>query len=246
VSDWAFAGVVCLGIVTLPALALAGGGESRQDATYRLTEQQTSSTTAEKFKFDYVNPDDPQGKPPAVEKVVTKLPPGGRFDVSVPGSCTASDVELMAQGADACPKNSLIGGGVVTVDTGLPEPGRFVTADVVFANNAEDPGGEFIYFNTLRDSPDARTVIRADVRKAKTITRAGMLPGTPPDGGSIDTVDIKVDSISKGGKNYITTPSHCKEGGWITRVRFFYPDDVSQAVRTRTPCRGTPKPEAVR
>jgi len=221
----------------VPALALAGGGDSRQDATYKLTQKKPGQGTAEKFKFDYVNPDDPQGKPPAVERVVTKLPPGGRFDASVPGSCTASDAELMAQGAAACPDDSLIGGGVVTVDTGLPEPGRFVTADIVFANNEDDPQGEFIYINTVRDAPLARTVIRADVKGGKTITEGGMLPGTPPDGGSIDTVDLDVDSISKGGDNYITTPNRCgKRGNWITRVRFFYPDDVSQAVRTVNPC----------
>ncbi len=231
------AGVVCLGIA-VPALALAGGPNSRQDATYKLTQTKPSSPTAERFKFDYVNPDDPEAKPPAVEKVITKLPPGGRFDASVPGSCTATDPELMAQGADACPKNSLIGGGVVTVDTGVPGPGRIVTADVVFANNAEDPDGEFIYINTVRDGSLARTVIRADVRRSKTITSAGMLPGTPPDGGSIDTVDLRVDSVTRGNKSYATTPPRCKRGGWITRVRFFYPDDVSQVEKTRTPCFG--------
>ena len=223
-------------VLVMPTLALAGGTESRQEATYKLTQKLAGQGTGEKFKFDYVNPDDPESKPPAVEKVVTKLPRRGRFDPSVPESCTATDAELMAQGAAACPEDSLIGGGVVTVDTGLPEPGRFVTADVVFVNNAEDPDGEFVYVNTVRDGSLARTVIRADVRRRKTITTAGMLPGTPPDGGSIDTVDLEVDSISKGGRNYITTPPRCREDHWVTRVRFFYPDDVSQAVRTRTPC----------
>jgi hypothetical protein len=230
--------VVCLGIAAVPALALAGGPNSRQDATYKLTQTQPSSSTAEKFKFDYVNPDDPQGKPPAVAKVVTKLPRGARFDTSVPGSCTASDAELMAQGAGACPEDSLIGGGVVTVDTGLPGPGRIVTADVVFANNAEDPEGEFIYINTVRDGGLARTVIRADVRKRKTVTVAGMLPGLPPDGGAIDTVDIKVNAVTEGNNFYATTPRRCKPGGWITSVRFVYPDGVSQVEKTRTPCVG--------
>ena len=231
------AGAVCLGIAIAPGLALAGGEGSRQEATYKLTQERPSAPTAETFKFDYVNPDDPEGKPPAVERVVTKLPPGGRFDASVPGSCTASDAELMAQGAEACPADSLLGGGVVTVDTGLPGPARIVTADIVFANNAEDPEGEFIYINTVRDGSLARTVIRADVQDSKTVTKAGMLPGTPPDGGAIDTVDLKVDSVRKGNKSYITTPPRCKPGGWITRVRFFYPDGVSQAEKTRTPCR---------
>jgi hypothetical protein len=225
----------CAGVAALPAFALAGS-DSRQEASYTLTEELAGQGTGERFEFDYVNPDDPTAKPPAVQKVVTKLPRRGRYDVSVPGSCGATDAELMALGADACPEDSLIGGGVVTVDTGLPEPARIVTADVVFANNADDPDGEFIYINTVRDGSLARTVIRADVRRRKTVTLAGMLPGTPPDGGSIDTVNLEIDSISEGKDNYITNPPRCRDGRWVMRVRFFYADDVSQLERTRTPC----------
>ena len=230
-------------VISVPALAFAGQPDSRQEATYRLTEELAGQGTGEVFHFDYVNPDDPEGKPPAVEKVVTKLPRRGRFDTSVPASCGATDAELMAMGADACPEDSLIGGGVVTVDTGLPEPARIVTADVVFANNADDPDGEFIYINTVRDAPLARTVIRADVRRRKTVTLAGLLPGTPPDGGAIDTVDLEVDALARGHDNYITNPPRCRDGYWVTRVRFFYPDDVSQVERTRSPCS---QPDAAR
>ena len=126
--------------------------------------------------------------------MVTILPKGARYDASVPGSCTASDEELMLQGAAACPEDSRIGGGVITVDTGVPGPGRIVTADTEFFNNAEDPEGEFIYLNTVRGS-SARTVIRADVTGRTTVTEAGMLPGTPPDGGAIDTVDVEVTRV---------------------------------------------------
>jgi hypothetical protein len=223
--------------LAFPALALAGDAGSRQEATYRLTQELPGKSTGEKFRFDYVDPENPDGKPPAVQRVVTKLPRRGQFDASVPGSCGASDAELMAQGAAACPRDSLLGGGVVTVDTGLPEPARIATADVVFANNADDPTGEFIYINTVRDAPVARTVIRADVKRRKTITNAGFLPGVPPEGGSIDTVDIEIDPISERGRNYITTPPRCREGHWVTKLRFSYPDGESQVVRTRTPCK---------
>src|SRR5207247_6235597 len=145
-------------------------------------------------------------------------------DPSVPGSCTASDAELMALGAQACPEDSAIGGGVVTVDTGFPGPARIVTADVEFFNNASDPQGEFIYLNTVRGS-GARTVIRADVRRRKTITEASMLPGTPPDGGAIDNVDLTVLAAGSGSGDYITTPRRCPARGfWTTHVRFTYAD----------------------
>jgi hypothetical protein len=217
------------------ATALAGG--SRQEAHYTLSSHRPHHGTAERFVFDYRNPNDPKAKPPAVRRVVTILPRGAHYNPSVPGSCTASDAELMAQGGQACPKSSAIGGGVVTVDTGIPGPGRIVTADVDFFNNAKDSEGEFIYVNTVRGA-GARTVIRADVKRRKTITPAGMLPGSPPDGGAIDTVNLKVAAVHSRAGNYITTPRRCRSRGfWRTRVRFTYADDVTQTVPDRTGCK---------
>jgi hypothetical protein len=213
---------------------------SRQTASFTLDQQRPARSTGEHFQFDYVNPDDAEAKPPAVTRVVTMLPPGGRFDPSVPGSCTASDEQLMLQGAAACPADSAIGGGVVTVDSGFPGPARIVTADVEFFNNAEDPAGEFIYLNTVRGT-SARTVIRADAGRDRTVTTPPFLPGTPPDGGAIDTVDLRVSNISRvvDGKrrNYITTPPRCpRSGQWVTKVSFTYGDDVTQTVPTANSC----------
>ena len=212
----------------------------RQTSSYMLTQERPNRPTGERFAFDYVNPDDSQAKPPAVAEVVTVLPRGARYDTSVPGSCTASDAELTAQGAAACPLDSAIGGGVITVDTGVPGPGRIVTADTEFFNNAEDPDGEFIYLNTVRGT-GARTVVRADVTRRRTITTSPMLPGTPPDGGAIDTVDVDVAKVVRTvdgrRRGYITTPRRCRRGRWIAAVRFTYGDGVTQRAGTRNPCR---------
>ena len=121
-----------------------------------------------------------------------------------------------------------------------PGPGRIVTADTEFFNNAEDPDGEFIYLNTVRGT-DARTVIRADVTKRTTITDAGMLPGTPPDGGAIDTVDVVVERVKRTvdgeRRAYITTPPRCpRSRTWTAKVRFTYGEDYSQTVPTANPC----------
>ena len=208
-----------------------------QPSSYTQSAKRPASPTAERFKFDYVNPDDPAAKPPPVRKVVMILPRGARYDASVPGSCTASDEELTLEGGAACPPDSAIGGGVVTVDTGTPGPGRMVTADVEFFNNAEDPDGEFIYVNTIRDST-ARTIIRADVTRRRTITNVDMLPGSPPDGGAIDTVDLKVARVVRNGRAYITTPRTCpRKKRWITKVQFSYGDGYTQTVATRNRCR---------
>ena len=231
--------------VTVALLALSAGVWAAEDSPYQSSEYTLDQTrkarpTAEHFKFDYVNPDDPDAKPPAVKKVVTILPKGAKYDPSVPGSCTASDAELMAQGAAACPEDSRIGGGVITVDTGTPGPNRIVTADTEFFNNAEDSEGEFIYLNTVRDT-NARTVLRADVTERTTVTEAPMLPGTPPDGGAIDTVDVVVERVVRRidgqRRAYITTPPACpRKRTWRARVRFIYGDDYSQTVPTMNPC----------
>jgi hypothetical protein len=227
-------------LAAFAGIALAAEGPY-QTSDYTLSQKRVARPTGEHFVFDYVNPDDPEAKPPAVKKVVTILPKGAKYDASIPGSCTASDAELMAQGAAACPEDSRIGGGVITVDTGVPGPQRIVTADTEFFNNAEDPEGEFIYLNTVRGS-DARTVLRADVTRRRTVTTAPMLPGTPPDGGAIDTVDVEVLKVARRidgeRRAYITTPQRCRKSRtWFARVRFTYDDDYSQTVATPNACK---------
>ncbi len=223
------------------AIAVMAEEPPYQTSEYTLTQERTVRPTGEHFVFDYVNPEDPEAKPPAVRRVVTILPKGARYDASVPGSCTASDEELMLQGAAACPEDSRVGGGVITVDTGMPGPARIVTADTEFFNNAEDPEGEFIYLNTVRDS-GLRTVVRADVTRRRTITDAPMLPGTPPDGGAIDTVDVEVEKVVRTvdgvRRGYITTPARCpRSRTWFARVRFVYDDDYSQTIATPNRCK---------
>ena len=232
---FAVAGALALGAVAYAAY----GDYDRQAASFTLTEQRPGRGTAAQLVFDYQNPDDPNAKPPAVRRVVTILPRGARFDTSVPEQCTATDAELMAEGGAACPPGSAVGGGVVTVDTGFPGDARIVTADVEFFNNAD----ELIFLNTVRGSA-ARTVIRAAAEPRRTITEPGMLPGTPPDGGAIDTVDIHIDNVTRevdgALRNYITTPRVCRgrkhDRHWTTRVQFAYGDGVTQTVPTRTPC----------
>ena len=228
-------------VLTASAAVAIAVDSPYQTSSYTLDQKREHRPTGEHFQFDYVNPEDPEAKPPAVKKVVTILPKGARYDATVPGSCTASDAELMLQGAAACPEDSRIGGGVITVDTGMPGPGRIVTADAEFFNNAEDPVGEFIYLNTVRDT-SARTVVRADVTRRRTITTAPMLPGTPPDGGAIDTVDVEVLRVVRAvdgqRRAYITTPPTCpRKRTWNAKVRFEYGDDYSQTVATPNRCK---------
>jgi hypothetical protein len=220
---------------TAPA-ASAQAGESRQDAALTFTSGAPGQPTGLLLSIDYVNPDNPAAKPPAVRRVVTELAPGSRYDTGAPELCTASDAELMARGASACPSGSVVGRGVITIDTGFPGPNRIVTSDTTFLNNTD----ELIFLNAERQS-GGRAVTRSEVGERTVTSEAPPLPGTPPDGGAIDTVQIEDFQISRevGGevRSYITTPESCPPHGfWVNSVHFTYFDGVSQVVETRSPC----------
>ena len=68
---------VVAGVV--PHLALAQAPESRQVAKLAFAEQQPGVPSALDFEIDYRDPDDPEGKPPSVSKVVTRLASGARW-----------------------------------------------------------------------------------------------------------------------------------------------------------------------
>jgi hypothetical protein len=219
-----------LGIV---AVSAGVSGTSRQTAKLTFGDMKPGVATGLLESIDYVNPDDPAAKPPAVRRVVVKLAPGARFDTSAPELCTASDAELMLLGESACPLGSKVGQGVVTVDTGIPGPGRIVTADVKFFNNTN----QLIFLNTIRGT-SARTVIRGQVGSNEVVTDVAMLPGTPPDGGAIDTVHIYFPPLVRDGRAYVTTPPRCPPSRrWINQVSFTYADGVTQTVDSPSPCK---------
>jgi hypothetical protein len=218
------------------ALAQDSGAGSRQNAELTFTERKPDTTTGLNLAIDYRNPADPEGKPPAVRRVVTTLARGARYDTSAPDLCTASDAELMALGAGACPEGSVVGEGVITVDSGIPGPARFIVADTIFLNNTD----ELIFLSTVRGS-EARVVTRSEVTQRSVISEAPFLPGTPPDGGAIDTVRIEDFPIARERdgvqRSYIATPPTCPDRGWWTnRAQFTYHDGVTQVVNSRSPC----------
>jgi hypothetical protein len=224
-----------LGVLMLGAAAGSAGapGGSRQTASLTFDQTRPGTASGVSVGIDYVNPNDPSAKPPAVRRVVLSFAPGTRIDTSAPQVCTAPDAELMLLGGAACPAGSKVGSGVVTVDTGLPGPGRIVTADVDFFNNTH----QLIYVNTIRGT-GARTVIRAEVGSRDVITDAGMLPGTPPDGGAIDTVAVHFPPLVRDGRAYITTPPVCPPSHrWVNQATFTYADGVTQTVDTPNPCK---------
>jgi hypothetical protein len=223
--------VLLAAIATGSAPAQYGGG-AYQDAKLKFTEHRPGVSTGFRFRVDYVDPDDAGAQPPAVREVFLRFARGARFDTGARPSCSASDAELMAMGERACPPPTKLGEGVVTVDTGFPEPFRIVEADIDFLNNDH----ELIYVNTVRDSA-VRTIVRGTVGRRTLRTEVGMLPGAPPQGGAIDTARTLIGARVR---NYLTTPPSCPARGyWVNLMRFTYDGGVTQTVRSRSRCHAT-------
>src|SRR6478609_9610531 len=91
--------------VALGALALLAGPAAAEPATGpRETVDQSYTTTSPgtatglDFTSSYHADADPQSPPPPMRKMVFYPPAGFRFDTTIPGQCTATDVQLELQG----------------------------------------------------------------------------------------------------------------------------------------------------
>jgi hypothetical protein len=194
--------------------------------------EQPATSTGIRLKIDYVNPDDPEAKPPAVQTVVEKLADGTVIDTTVPEQCKASDQQLMAEGPGACPEGSFVGGGEVDLDTGTPGPGRIAAQKVTQFNNQD----ELILLFEGKGSP-TRAVSRAPIEGATITAQSPPLPGGPPDGfTAIKRVDLELQPRTKDGRAYIATPPTCPAGGWEHEMSFTYRDGETAVVKDGSPC----------
>jgi hypothetical protein len=237
-----------LGAVALlvPPAASAAAGGVRQYATFTFTSTKPHHRTAQILRVTFVNPTDPQAKPPVIKNIDTII--GGRYDTSVPGHCKATDQELLTFGNEACPLDSIEGVGFVTVDTGYPGPNRFFGAPTDFFSNTNEIIGlsQARLFTTGPPPPGwarQRQVTHAVMTSNKTINPIPYIPvGTPPDGGALASIFTYDYALSKGsGKRtraYITTPAHCpRSHEWVNKLIFTYGDGVTQTVDSPTPCK---------
>ena len=239
-----------LGVVLLaPTGSVIGKEASRQTATAVFGERLPASPTGASVRIRYRDPADPEGKPPAVQRVVTEFAPGTRIDTKVPAACEASDADLVSEGAEACPPQSRVGKGKVKLDTGV-EGSRFLENDLTLLNNT----GELILLTQQRgSSPPSRLVVRAKITGSHVIAELPPVPGGGSDGfTAIRDVDFTVSRITDrvGGetRSYITTPGTCPEvGRFANGFTFTYRDGVTQDVASPSPCsQPDRKPPAIR
>src|SRR5215212_425292 len=210
--------------VLSPSAAEAAARVEYRDA---FTTRATGSPSGRVFYDEYFDAEDPEAKPPAVQHVHIQFPKGTRIDTAAVPLCTASDAELMAQGASACDPKSQIGTEVFSFDTGFEGPNRIVTNDIAFLNNTD----ELIILTQERET-GVRVVVRGQVTRDTVDFELTPLPGTPPDGGADKREDATYPVTG-----WLTTPPTCpKSGKWTFRIDYTFRNGEKVTRTSDSPC----------
>src|SRR3954468_2279889 len=112
--------VGALALACAPPAGAQPGSGPREDVNESFTATQPDAPTGLAYTGTYHAAGDPQGNPPYMRRMQFVPPAGMRFDTTVPDQCTATDIQLEAQGPKACPPGSVIGSG--TADGLFYEP----------------------------------------------------------------------------------------------------------------------------
>jgi hypothetical protein len=203
----------------------------------RLTTTRPNAASGFRFVGTYHAAGNRRADPPYMRHMTSYSPPGMRFDTSVPPRCAASDIELAARGAAACPKGSRLGGGTVV--------GKWMgfenTLQADFLNNANE---QII----LVRSPVLATITRGRIRPDMSVDFAAptCFPVVPPAGCPVDNalqirssiaVAPYTRSVRGRVRSWLTTPPRCPAAGhWRTPVRLWWTDGSVDTVVTRQPC----------
>jgi hypothetical protein len=216
------------------ASAIPGyGPHSTVDGTTTTTQPNSSAGLGYAARYHAAN--DPDGDPPALRHLTIELPPGSRSDTSVPGRCAASDMQIMLQGESACPPSARVGSGEAT----LKQLGAGVSTYPTVLYNAEDQQLELVMSGD-RVVAVVHTYIHGTTLEGPVPTC--ITGGNPPDGCPFDQLTLLANHletvpISRGGRNYGTTPPTCpKSGRWRTRVKLYFGDGSVDDVITEAPC----------
>jgi hypothetical protein len=228
-------GIAAAAATTLACAYGTAAAASEPKVTYddTFTTPTPGASAGRIFNDSFADAGDPHAKPPPVSHFHLQLPPGAHFDTFAVAQCTASDAQLLAQGASACPAASRVGGEVFVGDTGFPEPNRYITADVDFLNEKDG----LIVVSRDR-ATGGRLVTHGVVGPNSEDLDVPMLPGTPPDGATDVREEARFTPASgPTGRAYLTTPPTCPAVGyWVLRATYTFRDGTVRAKESRSSC----------
>jgi hypothetical protein len=228
-------------VVAIAAVALGGGPAAdaavpRQVGSLTYTSTVPGASTGLVLNFLFQNPENPSQKPHAVAKMVVHSPAGSHIDTTVPPQCHASDAELMAQGAAACPPDSKIGSAVVVSATGGSGPFPPYTRTIITDFNNQD---EILAVGQNEDIPALRPVDHTKIQGNTTTTNFPPIPGAPPPDPftPFKSFHFEFQPYVRGGRVYNRTPPNCPSVGyWTMTLEFTYRDGVTQSAESHSPC----------
>jgi hypothetical protein len=219
---------VLLAGASLAAAAFAAPAEQGQSEVYeRVKLRFTSAAPGKRTGFVWTVKQRPvadDAQPPPVRRARLRFPRGTRFDTSAIPRCSATDDELQAQGASACPGASRLGGGSATVYLGSPDH----LAAVVDVFNAD--GAAVMLLST--QAGDVLRVLRGEIRGSVV---DATLPRVPVAGGkeaALTSVTVRLRAAGTRSRPWLRTPSKCPRGrAW----KFVYDIDYDDPPGRQTP-----------
>lgn len=219
-------------VAAVPALAATTGSDSRAELRVALATTAPSQPTALEIHVRYMHPDDPNAKPPPLTKATFALPAGTLIDNNARPRCTATDAEFQLLGRDACPAESQVGTGTLTVMEGLPSDPS--TYDSTFFNG----DGEIVELVSVPGTNVTAGLDRLKISGSTLTANPPFLPGGPPDGRTaVREINAKFDAGPAGARPYIVSPSSCPDSGvWTSRGSFDFADGGSSTVESSSPC----------
>jgi hypothetical protein len=213
-----------LGAVTASADTTPAG-----DFSFQFSSTQPGTPTGLAFRQLYKNPSDPNAKPSPVRRFLFGAPAGTVFDGSAVPACAATDEQFQQMGRAACPAESVVGTGFITVMTGMPGE-QPLPADATVFNS----GDGIIELFTAPGTGTFLAIERPKFRGADAFedTDIAPTPGGPPDGQSAAREAYIEFPLTRGpdGRSFITTPPGCPAGErWTARFEWTNADGNSYA-----------------
>lgn len=207
----------------------------RADLGVRFSSATPARATALRLHILYKAAGNPNAKPSPIRRLLIALPSGTHFDGTARARCLATDVQLMVLGPAACPPESRVGSGTLTVDTGFGTPIDPVATDATLFNTGEG----FVEVVTQQDTDRPLGTDRVHVSGHTLSATPPSIPGGPPDGQTaVRQIDFFLDAPQHRARAYFTTPGTCPRGGmWTSLARFTFADGVTDAENATTPCR---------
>ena len=231
--------------IAIAAALIAGALPATSHATvlgFQFSSQKPATGTGVTLHIRYTKTGGgPNDKPSPIRQFQLDAPAGTAFRTAKVPQCGASDAEVMLQGPAACPSESRVANGTVTVVTGFGPPfDPFVSPTPVY-----NDGKGWLEISQTPSSPAVTiAVTRLTVSGSRVSGPIGASPGGPPDGQSaVSAVDLSFPAST----GYITTPPTCPASGkWVATGTFGFADGTTQVVTGETPCAASkpPRPPA--